>query len=474
VREPIPSRRRLGYALGNAGFNLVDQLVVAVAVYFYLPPPGRGLEPQVPEGVFFGVFTVFGLAMLVGRVVDALADPFVGAASDRSRSPLGRRRVFMIAGVGPMVALPALLFFPPDAPGGPWNGVWLAVLLALYFIFFTVYVAPYLALIPELAWNTAERLRLSRLIALLGFPSMVFGMLWPLGLDLGREAGLDASTAMRLLAVATALVGLPLCLGPILAVDERRFARVTPSDLSMPRALAATLQNRPFLVYLAAQLLFILAVNLIRPVGPYLATVVLGRSEGFAALLGVGIFIGIAVGFGAMGPVVERFGPKRGMIGCVSIFGAAMALLGLLRPDVPGGPHDAANLVIGSVAIAGLGLAIAGLLVLPHVLISELVDYDERRTGAHRAAMYFGVQGLFTKWMYGVGLWVFTFLLSRFGNSPEQPLGVLLVGPVAALACLASVVIWIFYPERRILEAARDGSDTEADPGVGPRAEETS
>ncbi len=48
MREPLSTARRVLYALGNPGFQVTDRLVVLVAVYYYLPPPGRGLEAQVP------------------------------------------------------------------------------------------------------------------------------------------------------------------------------------------------------------------------------------------------------------------------------------------------------------------------------------------------------------------------------------------------------------------------------------------
>jgi GPH family glycoside/pentoside/hexuronide:cation symporter len=92
--------------------------------------------------------------------------------------------------------------------------------------------------------------------------------------------------------------------------------------------------------------------------------------------------------------------------------------------------------------------------VLPHVLISQLIDEDESRTGASRAAMFFGMQGFFTKWMYGLSLWLFTLLLSRYGNSPEEPGGLILVGPVAAACSLLALVVYSRYPEREVLAAA--------------------
>ena len=145
--EAMSPRRRLAYALGSAGFSLGDRIVYVMVIFFYLPPEGTGLEPLVSEEIFLGGLTAFGLATLIGRFFDAFADPLVGNASDRSRSPLGRRRAFMIYGIVPMTVLPVLLFWPPGEPGSTLNFVWLSAVLALYYIFFTIYVAPYLALI---------------------------------------------------------------------------------------------------------------------------------------------------------------------------------------------------------------------------------------------------------------------------------------------------------------------------------------
>ena len=453
--EPISSVRRLGYALGNPGFQLTDRIVVAIAVYYYLPPPGRGFVPQIPENVILGFLTVYGLAMLLGRVCDSLTDAVVGWASDRSRSRLGRRRIFLIAGVLPMVAIPALLFFPPAAPGSSANTLWLFVLLALYFISFTVYVAPYLALIPEIAWSQHERVSLGVLLALVAFPiAGVFGSAWPLAIDLGRAAGLGPEASLRVLVVGASALALVLCAAPILAVDERRYARSTASDLSFRRAVTQTLGDRAFCVYLLAQCFFVFGVNVIQPVMPYLAKVVLGRSEGFAAWFGIAMFAGVGLGFAVMNTLVRRFGPKRVMMVCSGLLALAVSSFGLLRAEVPGGPNDTRNLVIVFAALMVVGIPVAGLLVLPNVLIGQLIDRDERRSGSHRSAMFYGMQGFATKWVYGLSLWVLTFLLARFGNSPSQPLGVILSGPVAGAACLLSVAILSLYPERAVLAAA--------------------
>ena len=453
----MPAARLFWYSLGNAGHQITDRIVVAIAVYFYLPPPGRGLESQVSTGVVAGFLTVFGAAMLLGRVFDSLADPLVGHASDRSRSRLGRRRSFMIYGIAPMVGIPVLLFFPPGAPGSASNGAWLAALLSLYFIAFTVYVAPYLALIPEIAWNESQRVKLARLLAVIGFPIGIgFGTMWTVGYDLALSAGNDPVAAIRWVVIAASLVSAAFCLAPILCVDERRFARARPSELSFWQAFGATIRDAPFRVYLLAQLAMILGVNMVQPALPYVTTVLLGRDEAFAALLGAATFLGVVVSFAPAVRIVGRLGPKRVMLVSMLLFAAAVLPLGLLRPDVPGGPHDAWNLSLAFGSSLLLGPPVAGILVVPHVLISQLIDADALRTGANRAAMYFGVQGFLTKWVYGLSLWVMTLLMARFGNSADEPLGVLLIGPVAGVACLVGALAFLRYPEAKLQSAARE------------------
>jgi GPH family glycoside/pentoside/hexuronide:cation symporter len=296
--------------------------------------------------------------------------------------------------------------------------------------------------------------RLSLTMQVVSLPALALLSAWGVGLDLGRAAGLSAADSVRWVVFILSLLALLLCLGPILGVDEARHARGSRSDLPFGRALLETLRNRSFMVYLLAQLFFILGINLVQPLFPYLATVVLGRSEGFTLWLTAAAGAGLGVGFALQRGLVTRFGPKRAMMGCVAVAACSVALLGLPVPDVPGGPHDRANLALALGALGLFGIPAAGLMTLPHVLISQLIDADERRTGASRAAMFFGVQGLLTKWMYGIALWVFTYLLSRYGNSPGSPGGVLLVGPVASACSLVALALYALYPERRVLAAA--------------------
>lgn len=455
--------RRIAYALGAAGFQITDRIVVAIAIFYYLPPGDSDLVPQVGSKRFLGVLTAFGAARLLGGLVDSLADPVVGWASDRSRSRFGRRRVFLLAGVGPMVLAPVLLFFPPGDPGSTLNFAWLVAMLAIYYVFFTAYVGPYLALLPEIAASERERVGLSTLMAVVGV--LIVGLYssgWLAGIEAGRRwLGLDTEQALRAIVVGSSVLALVLCFGPIAAVDERRLVRIAAA-LPIRTALATTLQNRPFLMYLVAQILFVFGITLIGPMGPYYAIAIAGREEGFAALLALVPGPGVFLGFWLISRLSERFGAKRTLVACATALGVLFSLQGLLVPDVPGGPHDRHNLLILFGVGALWGLPAAGFMVLPHVVLGQLIDLDAARTRAHRAAMYFGAQGLLTKWVYGLATALLSWLFVAFGNSSDRAGGILLVGPIAGALCLASACAYALYPERRVL-AERLAAERQAD-----------
>jgi hypothetical protein len=67
----------------------------------------------------------------------------------------------------------------------------------------------------------------------------------------------------------------------------------------------------------------------------------------------------------------------------------------------------------------------------------------------------------FDKWAYGLAAAVIAFLFARFGKSPAEPLGVLLIGPIAGVSALLSALIFFRFPGNRDREVevspANDG-----------------
>ena len=446
----MSTARQIAYATGGPGFFSIDITVGAMLLYFCLPPENRGLEAQVPEVVFLGFLTAFGVATIFARGIDSIATPLIGHASDRSRSTWGRRRSFMLYGFLPMMAIPLLTYWPPGEAGSVVNAVWIGALLCLYFVFAAMYTSPYYALVPEIARTDEDRANLTRLMAVVSFPMGGILMAWPIGLDIGRDAGLSPTESIRWMVMVLVAIGSLLCVIPLFAINERRFTISTPSSLSLLEALKQTLRNRTFLIFLTAHCAFLLGASLILPLTPYIATVLLGRSEGFGGYLGLSLGGMLALGYAVIPALIRRFDPRHTVIGCVGLFPLTAVCLGLIRPDVPGGADDFRNLVLAYTVFGGMGFSLAGIHVVTRVLVGQIIDEDARRTGATRSAMFLGVEAALHKYILGLAAALIAFLFAKFGKSMEEPLGVLLIGPIAAAAGLASTVLFTLLPKGRV------------------------
>ena len=88
--------------------------------------------------------------------------------------------------------------------------------------------------------------------------------------------------------------------------------------------------------------------------------------------------------------------------------------------------------------------------VLLTPMIGQIIDLDERTSGERREAIYQSVSGLAWKGSQALSVYVATLTMSIFGNSVEHPMGIYLVGPIAAVFGLLGLAVCWTYPVLRI------------------------
>src|SRR5213596_27814 len=130
VRSP-DLRRTLFWTLGLGAFGLAFSITTTAA---YLPPLLRHFTDSGSLiGLILGAEGVFALAL----------SPVIGPWSDTFHTPLGRRRPFMLAALGPLGFCLLLLPFMPN--------LWTTTLIVLAFFFaYYVYEPPYRGLYTDL------------------------------------------------------------------------------------------------------------------------------------------------------------------------------------------------------------------------------------------------------------------------------------------------------------------------------------
>src|ERR1043166_2218004 len=129
---PLPSRPRgLAWTLGLGAFGLALSLTTTSA---YLPPLlQKFTESRTLIALILGSEGMFALTLPL----------VIGPWSDTFQTPMGRRRPFMLVGIGPMGFCLAVVAFMPS--------LWLMTLILLAFFFaYYMYEPPYRGLYPDL------------------------------------------------------------------------------------------------------------------------------------------------------------------------------------------------------------------------------------------------------------------------------------------------------------------------------------
>ena len=424
--------QKLMYSSGYLGIMLINTSLMW-AMYFYAPP-GGSLKPLLP-------IKLFALAMLGGRIFDALTDSLIGHWSDRTRSRWGRRIPFIVFASLPLFISFVLIWMPPSKEVSILNFVWAAGIISLFFFFFTCVIVPYLALLPEIAEGSRERINLSALQGLFSIVGLGIGMI--------GSSFLIGWKGFRWMSVIVGLVALISFYLPVIAVREKSRGgrredlvggRESPA-LKLKEALVETFKNKPFLSFIAGSLFFWFGFYTILANAPYLVTEVMGRDlSEVGKILGVSLLVAV-IFFPFMIRLSRKRGKRFAFLFSMSLFAIVLSLVGLIGRLGP-----VPIFYQGMVVIGLAGAPIAGLLILPHAIIADITDYDEKRTGCRREGMYFGIYGIVLKSAIGLSSVFVGFLFHHFGYTQANPLGILLCGPLAAVFILLGIFLFLRYP----------------------------
>lgn len=413
----VALRHKLLYGMGYLSVALTTDMTLTWILKRYRPDPADARwNVLVSAGAF-------ALALIVGRVVDAVADPLVGFWSDRIQTRWGRRKPFIFVGA-PLLALTfVLIWLPPHPTASVLNGVYLALVASALFFCFTVVVCPYLAMLPEMTTNSAERVSLTTWQGGFNILGAVGGMLLA-GYLIDHHGYLTMALcfapAVLLCSWAPLLVPTPV-------------AGAEPSDFPLGRAISTTLRNPFFLPYVVSQLLFWIALRIILGALPKIVEVRAQVAEtGQGIVMAAGLLVA-ALLFPLMPAFAGRVGKRRILMGAMLYFGVVMIpLIFVGRLPLPLSGFGQAILVM---ALAGPAIAV--IFTLPNAIVAEIVDRDEEQTGQRREAIYFGVQGLIVKAGLGLGIGLAAVELAQFGETAARQ------GGFVACPLTAMIVAWL-------------------------------
>lgn len=429
--DSLTLKTKLGFGICDVGGNLFFT-VIAFHLAVYLTDT---------VGLAAGLM---GIALLIGRIVDAVTDPLMGYISDRTKSRWGRRRPYLFFGSIPLFVFMALMFNTPALDSQLKLFIWVAITFSLLSTAYTVVNIPYGALTPELTRDFHERTVLNGYrmsFAVVGTLIGAGAALPIIGLFATERAGYGG---MGIIFGGIMLVTAWIT---VFTVKEPKHDRTDSTVAGGGNPLLeykAAFKNKPFLLILFPWAFFITGVTILSSMLKYLFEYVIGDPGGVT----IALLIMLVCALAAI-PVWVKIAKKIGKKRCYMIGMALLSVFSLVLAFF----SDRVSTLGLYIIIVPAGIGLSTHYIIPYALIPDAVEWDFHTTGQRREGIYYGLWTFISKLGQGLSGLLIGIVLSTTGyvanvaQDSTAILGIrLLMGPIPAVIFIAGIIILSFYP----------------------------
>lgn len=363
---------------------------------------------------------VAGLALLVPRVWNVIADPIVGILSDKTRTRFGRRRPYLLGGALLWGACFALLFNLSPLHNRLLSAVWFGMVFLVNNTGLSLYQVPYATMLAEISRDQQVRTRLAgyrEIVSRAAILLTLAGGPWLLGHAASRKAGFS---------IIGVVFGIAILMGGVAAFLTTSSADESVTaykPLGLRTQVATLVENRP-LAWLSTSFL---CVNIGDAVFSgalvYYITRILGHSP---AAIGVLYPVSSVTGI-IVAPLWWRAANRLGKIRVCRVALALNALCCLVPFYITAARYD---LMFPFMAL--YGFANTGARLLPNAMAPDTADLDQARTGERREGVIFSVFIFVQQTGFAVGGFLLSVFLA-FGVHSVTPSGAPQFLPTAIL-----------------------------------------
>lgn len=411
---------------------------------------------QVPMSNFLPAFysqqlgislAALGTIFLAERIWGTIADPIVGALSDRTSSRFGRRRPWIASGVAIYAFATIALFFPPAGA----SALYLGASLFAFYLGWSMIQIPYYAWSGEISGDYHERTRISTFMLVASSAALLLVLLLPALIDQLRPG--DSTLRLGAMGAAILVLLLPSTWLALRSFPEAPAASTARTERpSFTTTLRLVLREKLLLRVLLSDLAVTFGQSVRGALFIFVVTIYMGLPQWGSLLLLSQFVFGIAAGPIWM-QVAKRFGKHRTAI--MGELVQAAINLGLLAIT----PGNLALLVFLTIA---QGLAQGSGNLMLRSMVADIADHHRLETGQDRTALFFSAFSISMKAGMALAVGVALPLVGYAGfdpaaahNTPQALRALVLIfalGP--ALSHLVSAALLRGFPLDQAAHAA--------------------
>lgn len=339
---------------------------------------------------------VIGAMLFIARISDVITDPLVGFLSDRTRTRLGRRTIWMLCGAVVMVVGTLALFIPPASAGIWYLLIWVGVVYAG----FTMVGIPYESLSAELSPDYHQRTRinggrqignLTGLIVATTIPAIILSTT-------------DSSGAV-LEAMAYAFVVLIVIAMTVFVSTVREPAQVTTTEhIGLTSGLKIIAGNKPFVRLSLLMFIANLGESFRITITWFFADDIVG--VGNIGMLYVYYFATAMLSVPVWVRLAGTLGKHRALFTAFLITAVSSFLMFFIEKG---------DVLVFTLLFSVKGFCFGSFQLLPQAMTADIVDIDHLHSGKQRQGAYFSIGHMLLKFASAFGQGLSLLLLGAAG-----------------------------------------------------------
>lgn len=453
MNKVLPKRKMIRYCLSDIAKGLFNGMIGNYLLYFFQPTDESGIPNLLPQNKLLGFFTIMAVLTGLGKVIEAVTDPWVAGLSDKCTHKDGRRMPFMLYSAVPYALSVFLIFMAPFKIGSAANAVWVGFFLVVYYTAYTFFFIPRNALIPEVIPDADKRVGYYGISTAFFMGSSSFMYAATLFVDIIKNAGVSALWSWRIVFGVFAAIGLVCVLLGATAFKEKDYVTESVKPRQSLWASAKTIfKNRNFVVFFAGDLFSYVSMAFFQTAMLYYITMLLKvpESQSFLVMLAA---IGVALClFPAIVKFSKKYGKKLMLVAASVVFTVVFAFIFF--------GDKIAELVVGYELVLGLVMGVvvafpfAAINILPQSCMSDIIQKDSLENGVNREGFFSATKTFIEKIAYSVAMVVVSSVLAIGAEAGKTVglLGVKLTGVFAGVFSLVSLVFFACYNEKSVTD----------------------
>jgi len=390
--------RKLAYGIGSIADTGSYSILSTFLLFFLI------------DVVLIDAWLAALIYILAYGVWNAINDPIVGTLSDRTRTRLGRRKPWILVGAPLCLIFYILLWGPPIGIGE--LGIFFFMLFAVagYEFSYSMAAVTWFAVFPEV-WETVEE-RSSVVIYRQIFA--VIGGALAVGLFPVIQATFsDIFNELVGWTIAGATLGMVFTITFLISVLGIKEHKEYSLEKQMPlfKSIKTTFKNKSMVTYIVIDLMTWSMFGWMGAISPFFITHSLGLGIETVSIMMIPNMFATIIFFFPWRKIYIRYGPNISLTAS-SILQMIVYLMVFFISDIIG------------ITLWGLflGMATSGILVAREVMMGDVVDEDEVKTGLRREGSYFGFMIMIEKLsLVVVGLFAAILLDAIIGYNPSLP-----------------------------------------------------